>query len=262
MKNTSPVTLQSKEAILIYSDPNGNGEQAFEETDTLAPGQTGWSKQYRDRPSFVARGSLLCNGVWRTAQTARSISWAQTDGSFASVPYSCQHTTFVPCKRWPANGTFDYYVDPIIQVMPAGAGAVDVTPDVTYMFGKFNALAAPVPTFNQTNVFIAAEVYLTVENDPDWFAATWTYDNDGDYDYEEADIRLSTAYDWANHATDRETLCHEFDHMMGLLHVWDHGSDGIDNVGSKATCIGMGNATGPSIDDVQALGAVYSGALP
>lgn len=163
VKNLTSQTLQSRETILIYSDANGNGEQAFEETDTLAPSQTGWSKQYRDRASFAARGSLFHNGAWRTAQTARSVAWSPYLRDFPDIPYGCQHTASWPCLRWPknANGT-------------------------------------------------------------------------------------------------RAT----FHHVLGLGHVWDHGNDGIDNVGSKATCVGKGTATGPSIDDVSAQSAVYAGALP
>lgn len=103
VKNLTSQTLQSRETILIYSDAKRNGEQAFEETDTLAPSQTGWSKQYRDRASFAARGSLFYNGAWRTAQTARSVAWSPYLRDFPDIPYGCQHTASWPCLRWPKN---------------------------------------------------------------------------------------------------------------------------------------------------------------
>ncbi|MES2209689.1 MAG: hypothetical protein V4515_05830 [Chloroflexota bacterium] len=147
--------------------------------------------------------------------------------------------------------------------MPNGSGGtVDVSGDVFFMVGKFNAVAAASPVFNLTNVWAEAEFYVYSYSEVGIVARGGSYDTDGDYDYDWGDLKLSTAVAWGNSSSNRSTFCHEIDHVMGLHHVWDHGSDGIDNVGSKATCIGAGYPTGPSIDDVSALSAVYAGALP
>jgi len=56
---------------------------------------------------------------------------------------------------------------------------------------------------------------------------------------------------------------HEIDHLMGLQHVWQSDpSETFSNIGSKATCIGMGSPSGPRIDDDSALDTVYSGVIP
>lgn len=129
------------------------------------------------------------------------------------------------------------------------------------MIGKFNAVAALNPVFNQiTGTGAELLVYSYFEDGV--YARGGSYDADGDYDYDWGELKLSTGAAWGSSTGNRETLCHEFDHVLGLGHVWDHGNDGIDNVGSKATCVGRGTATGPSIDDVSALSAVYAGALP
>ena len=50
---------------------------------------------------------------------------------------------------------------------------------------------------------------------------------------------------------------------MGLQHVWQSDpSETFSNIGSKATCIGMGSPSGPRIDDDSALDTVYSGVIP
>lgn len=97
----------------------------------------------------------------------------------------------------------------------------------------------------------------TVAGDVD--AVTYRY---GAPLYTSVQIILSTATSWGSQSNTRGTLCHEMDHGVGLNHVWYHNSAGIDVIGSKATCIGTGIPTGPSIDDVSALNAVYTNPAP
>lgn len=267
VKNLTSTTVTAQEIILIYADSNGNGEQAFGETDTLAPGQTGWSKQYRDRASFVAKGGIFYNGSWRWAQTARSVAWAPFQSAFANIPYACQHTATWPCNRWPKNAdgtrrTFKYYMEGVSAMPNGSGGTVNVSGDITFMVGKFNAVAAASPIFNLTNLEQDAKLFVYSYFEANIVARGGSYDRDGDFDYDDGEIKLSTAVSWGNSNNNRSALCHEIDHVMGLNHVWGYGNDGIDNVGSKATCIGNSYPTGPSIDDVSALSAVYAGALP
>jgi hypothetical protein len=146
--------------------------------------------------------------------------------------------------------------------MPNGAGGtIDVTGDVDYMFGQFNAVAAASPLF-YTSGYPQADVFVYPYAETGIVARGGAYDTNGDGIYDWGELKLSTSVSWGNSSSNRATLCHETDHLMGLHHVWDHGADGIDNVGSKATCIGNGYPTGPYIDDVSALSAVYSGTTP
>jgi len=149
--------------------------------------------------------------------------------------------------------------------MPTGTGGTrDVSGDVRFMFNQFNDVAASNPFFYETT-YSAADVKVFSFVDCTAVARAWGRHSDGDHYYDWGEVKLSTCSNlWGSSDATRGTLCHEIDHLMGLNHVWwdDNDGNGIDNVGSKATCIGMGSPSGPRIDDVSALDAVYSGVVP
>jgi hypothetical protein len=149
--------------------------------------------------------------------------------------------------------------------MPNGSGGTyDVSGDINYMFGRFNAVPAPSPFFYMSDywndsVFIFDDD-LSAEG---WAAVTYMYNTETSAPYYGwGQLILSNASSWGSSSSNRGALCHEIDHIMGLWHVWQGPPLGPDNVGSKATCIGYGWPTGPSIDDVSALNAVYTNAAP
>jgi len=268
--NTSGVTTQVKEAIVTFSDSNGSGRSEHWKQDTVADGGNNTSNQYRDRPSFSARGGVLYNGTWYYAETSRAVAWAQYQGDYAKNPYACQHSFIWPCNRWPttagggsggASIGLYYFKDFGLSQMPNGSGGyVDVRTDVDYMFGSFNAVPGGSPVFSPTTgnedlIIYSASLSGTTLAD----ANDFDYDGDGLWDY--GRIRMSTNQSWT-HNKAREVLCHEIDHVMGLNHVTARDANNIDVVGSKATCVGMWSATGPLIDDEQALAAIYSGVSP
>ncbi|MBI2782307.1 MAG: hypothetical protein HYX55_11005 [Chloroflexi bacterium] len=267
VRNYTGATAQIKEALVTYTDSNGSGrvEHWYPTIDNIPAGGVGISNQYRDRASFSAKGGIFYAGAWRYAETARSVAWVQYTSNFPSNPYACQHTLNWPCKRWPilSNGlsvTRHYYIASGVYSMPNGSGGtLDVSGDVTYMFGQFNNVAAPNPFFYSTTIGGEVQVFSYFESDI--VARGGSYDSNDDGLYETGVLQLSTAAAWNTHSSARGTLCQEIDHLMGLNHVW-YGNASIDNVGSKATCIGMGSDTGPRIDDVSALVAVYSGVAP
>jgi hypothetical protein len=133
------------------------------------------------------------------------------------------------------------------------------------MFGKFNAVPAPSPFFNKTsqNGFAIFVHNFQEPADPVTHLIAISRSGSspvGQYGvyYSWGEIKFNSLYTgWGPQASMRELLCHEIMHVMGLYHVWEGSL-----VGSKATCIGMGYATGPTIDDVSALNDVYNRALP
>jgi hypothetical protein len=147
--------------------------------------------------------------------------------------------------------------------MPNGSGGtLDVSGDVGYMFDQFNDVAAYNPFFYFTSSQSQADVLVYSYYEQGIVARGGSTDANGNGLYESGELKLSTAVSWPSHSSARSTLCHEIDHIMGLNHVWWSNSSGANNVGSKATCIGMGSDTGPRIDDTSALSAVYSGVVP
>ncbi len=267
--NYTGASAQVKEALVTFTDSNGAGrvEHWYPTVDTVAAGQNGWSNQYRDRASFSAKGGIFYAGAWRYGETARSVAWVQRIAHFYDNPYACNHTPTSPCNRWPilSNGlsvTRHYFIAAGVHSMPkTGGGTVDVSGDVTFMFDQFNAVAASNPFFyNGTQSGSEVQVYSYFESGI--VARGGGYDNNGDGLYETGELKLSTAVTWPSDGSDRGALCHEIDHLMGLDHIWWHNSAGVNNVGSKASCLGMGSNSGPRIDDTSALADVYSGVVP
>jgi hypothetical protein len=268
VKNLLGVTVEMKEALVTYSDSNGAGRSVhwYPTVDTAGPGVTGWSNQYRDRASFSAIGQIKYNGVWYSYETPRSVAWVQMKNNFPGSPYQCNGTITYACNRWPVTSTGgsvtrEYHLNSNLANMPNGSGVLDVRSDVVFMFDKFNAVAgAANPTFNQ-GTLAQAEVKVFSYWEEGIVARAGGFDDNGDHLYDRGELKLSTYANWPTHNSARGTLCHEIDHLMGLNHVWQSNAT-VENIGSKATCIGMGSDTGPRTDDVSALVDVYSGGVP
>jgi hypothetical protein len=269
VRNLTGATAQVKEAIVLYSDSNGNGraEYWYPTVDTIGNNNYGWSNQYRDRASFSAKGGIFYEGAWRYAETPRTVAWVQYIANYADNPYACNHTQNWPCQRWRTlpNGlseTYYYGIDVPVAYMPASnGGTIDVSGDVRFMFNEFNDIPGSSPFFYET-LYSNSDVHVYAYYEEGIKARAGGHTGgDGDY-YTWGELKLSTATFWDDQDDTRATLCHEIDHLMGLAHVWWDDSQGIDNVGSKATCIGMSSPSGPRIDDTSALGAVYSGVVP
>jgi hypothetical protein len=269
VKNLTGATAQVKEALVTYTDSNGGGrvEHWYPTTDTIANNQYGWSNQYRDRASFSARGGIYYNGAWRYAETERTSAWNQFASNYPETPYACNHGSF-PCERWPLNASgfsvtrYYKFTGSTASFPKTGGGTLDLRGDYTYLFGEFNNVAAYNPYFYFAQDPADAVVDLTTYVDsPGVGARTQAFQN-SNHLYTSAYIKVNTASPLASSDDARALLCHEIDHLMGLHHVWGTYTSGIDNIGSKATCIGMGDPTGPRIDDTSALAAVYSGVVP
>jgi hypothetical protein len=270
--NLTSASVQAHEKITLWPSSNGTGTPITQtETDTLsANGGTGWSLQYRDRASFKAYGEIYYAGGWRGwTETARSVAWVQDDGAFADEPYGCDGSANHKCYRWPVaspgvSATFHYGIAPGVYSMPNGSGGtVDVSGDVIYEFNQFNGVPAPSPFF-YWDTYNYAEVHVDAVAFDDGPAQTYRSGDPSTGLYYAAEIQLNTNFSWGSSSSNRTVLCHETDHVMGLHHVWWHNASDIDNVGSKATCIGQGPnvLTAPSTDDVSALKWVYAGVLP
>ncbi len=270
--NLTGSPVQSHETIRYWTDSNGASTPSTQtESDTIPVGGTGWSHQFRDRASFQATGEIFYAGAWRSASTARTVAWVQSRGAYADNPYACDHSTGHPCVRWPTGSTGGsstqyYWMSSDIYAMPNGAGGTrDVSGDVQFMFGKFNVVPAPSPIFYLDASSVLASVYIFADDlsANGWLAATTGHVTSSSAPYYGwADIVLSNASSWGSSSASRSTFCHEIDHLMGLDHVWWHTSFNIDNVGSKATCVGDSIPAGPSIDDVSAMQAIYANSAP
>lgn len=72
--NLTNANQNLRQTIILYDSPNLTGQASYPITDnSIPPGGSAWSKQYRDRPSFRAMGEVFYGGVWRSAQTDPSL---------------------------------------------------------------------------------------------------------------------------------------------------------------------------------------------
>jgi len=148
--------------------------------------------------------------------------------------------------------------------MPSGSGqTTDVRPDVRFMFDQFNGVPGGSPFFDEVP-FLQAEVTVFEYNSDDGAQARASaYTDTGSHIYVWGIIELNSfVHNWGDQDVVRATLCHETDHLLGLGHVWWDDSNGVNNLGSKATCVGASMPDGPGKDDNRALKAVYSGVVP
>ncbi len=260
--NLTTAAIDVREKLITYSSPNGTGATTYTETDTLSAkgGATdsGWSKQYRDRPGFLARGEMFYGGAWRTAQTVRGVMYAQFDGNYPNDPWTCDDTAGDYCNRYrTVSGgpiTLQYGFDPSLSQLPASPNA-----NIATVMGSYEALSGASPNLdattpdnadilfwaydgsNETGVYARSISFFTAGIFPQYYNNGWTKFNihgptvtGGDY---------------------RALVCHEFGHVLGMMDMVFSG-----HAATKATCVGATH-TAPQIDDQQSLTKMYSTAL-
>lgn len=252
--NMTTSTLNLRETIILYSSPNVTGGTSYPITDnSIPPGGSAWSKQYRDRPAFRAKGEIYHGGAWRSAQTDPSLMWSQREGNYAdnppTQPYTCGDAAN-PCKRWRTNAdgspiTLYYLNSSSLQQLPG-----DPYGDINFIMGKYSALTGPAP-----NLAPSVGTYQIVNyayNDPsDPAYARSLSDAGSDYYFDSGYTRYNIAATFL--AGYRPVECHEFLHVLGFNHITVNGFNG-----SQATCMGYSYATGPYIDDQFLLTQTYS----
>lgn len=246
-----------RETIILYGSPNVTGQTSYPITDnSIPPGGSAWSKQYRDRPSFRAMGEVFFGGVWRSAQTDPSLMWAQYDGNYANVPtsqpYTCNETAGNYCHRWPTNsdGTpvfLLYKDDPSLSTLagtPVG--------DIDFILSKYDALTGPAPNLGKTTGSNYDILISTYTDAPNIYAVSLSYSlaNHPQY-YYYGHTFYNTVATFAEGY--KKVECDEFLHVLGFMHITVNGF-----TGSQSTCMGMGYATGPYIDDQFLLTQTYS----
>ena len=252
--NGTTSTLNLRETIIVYSSPNVTGPTAYPITDnSIPPGGSAWSKQYRDRPAFRAKGEIYYSGAWRSAQTSPSIMWSQREGNYAdppspTQPYTCGDAAN-PCVRWPTiNGSpiTLYYQNSSSLDQLSG----DPYGDINFILNKYTALTGPAPDLAQTTG--AYQILNFAFTDSNHLIYALSISTAG------SDHYLYTGYTKFNTSATftagyRAVECHEFLHLLGFNHITVTGF-----TGSQATCMGYPNANGPSIDDQYLLDQTYS----
>ena len=183
--NDTSSALNLRETIILYDSPNLTGGTAYPITDNAIPAHgSAWSKQYRDRAAFRAKGEILHNGAWRYAQTDASLMWTQREGTYdqnpSSQPYTCGDSTH-PCVRWRVNAdgspiTLHYVDDASLLTLPG-----DPVGDIDFILGRYTALTGPAPNLQRVPSSQLEEVleyaYSAIDGA---YARSWSYE-DGDH---------------------------------------------------------------------------------
>ena len=169
VSNFTSNAVDSRERIYLYDTPNDTTATIHTETDRLSAqgGATdsGWSKQYRDRPAFQAKGEIFHGGAWRTATTKRSLMWAQYDGNYPNSPYTCDDTPGDYCHRWrtTASGgpiTIKYHLDQSLQNLRNSPNS-----DIIDVLDAYEALSGPSPSWTRVTDGTHAVIFFEY-NDP------------------------------------------------------------------------------------------------
>lgn len=256
--NETSAAVDVREKLIYYTTSNGAGATTNTETDRLqrqgVSPDSGWSKQYRDRPAFRARGEIFHNGAWRVGQTDMVNGYNQFDGNFPNNPRTCDNTATNICHRWRTTATggpttihyaFDTASLAILHSSP-------VT-DWNQVTQAYEDLTGPSPSFSVTA--LDSESYLIYAyNDPNdvAFARTQTfYETGGPQYYYYGTTKINDPRN-PNVTTWDALACHEIGHLLGLMHVNEGGFKG-----SEATCIGYSHSR-PQIDDQQFLTKIYT----
>lgn len=249
--NLTSGSLSSREKIIVYTDPHGAGGTTYTENDTLAAGQSGWSLQYRDRPSFRARGELLHGGAWRVGQTVLSLMWAQYDGNWPNLPNTCDDTVGDMCHRWRTNADGTpitlYYSLENMSLLDGNPEAeiTEVLEKYEDLAGGSPSVALTIPDYEDVSIY----AYSGPATDGWAYALSYFSSTNPQY-YYYGYIKYNAGKAFT--AGYRAVTCHEWGHILGLMHITT-GS----KVGSKATCMGA-DYTGPYIDDVTIYSKIYS----
>jgi len=248
--NESSSTLNLRETIILYASPNLTGATSYSVTDnSIPPGGSAWSKQYRDRPANQAKGEIYQSGAWRAATTLPSLMWSQREGAFpTSQPYTCGDSSH-PCVRWRTNSdgspiTLYYLNSSSLQQLPG-----DPYGDINFIMGKYTALTGPAPNLAPSTGTYQISNY-TYSDSRDRAYARSRSDAGSDHYFVSGYTKFNLTQSFNGY---RGLECHEFLHVLGFNHITEG-----PYVGSQATCMGHSWDSGPSIDDQYLLTATYS----
>ena len=255
--NFTSSAVDSRERLYTYDTPNDTTPTIYTETDRLSAkgGATdsGWSKQYRDRPAFLAKGEIFHGGAWRTAITSRSLMWAQFDGNYPNSPYTCDDTPSDYCHRWRTTSTggpitIKYRLDPSLQNLENSP-----TSDISTVLEAYEDLSGGSPNWQITSLYDHAVIFFEYNdpNDDAYARAQSTFQSAFPQYYTSGFVKINNAKTGSS-SNWNPLICHEVGHVLGLMHITTGGI-----VGSKATCMG-GEFQGPYIDDQFLLTRIYS----
>lgn len=255
--NETNAAVDVREKLIYYDTSNGAGATTNTETDTLqregVSPDSGWSKQYRDRPAFRARGEIFHNGAWRWAQTDMVNGYNQFDGNFPNNPRTCDNTATNICHRWPTTGaggpTTIYYA---FQTSTLAILNTSPVTDWNQVTQAYEDLSGPSPNFSLTSLDNESyEIYAYDDSADTAYARTQTFfTTEGPQLYYYGYTKINDARN-ANVTSWDALACHEIGHLLGFLHVYEGAYRG-----SEATCMGYSHSR-PQIDDQQFLTKIY-----
>jgi hypothetical protein len=256
--NLTGNAVDARERLYMYDDgPNDGTPTINTESDRLSAkgGATdsGWSKQFRDRPAFLAKGEIFHGGAWRTALTKRSLMWSQADGNWPDKPYTCDDTADDYCHRWRTTATggpitVKYYLDQSLTNLEN-----DPRSDINTVLQSYEDLSGPSPSWTHITDGTHAVIFFEYNdpNDVAYARATGIAQSAAPRYYNSGYVKINNARTGSS-SNWNPLICHEVGHVLGLKHITTGGF-----VGSKATCHGA-EFQGPYIDDQFLLTKIYS----
>jgi hypothetical protein len=255
--NLTSSAVDARERLYTYDTPNDTTPTVYTETDRLSKkgGATdsGWSKQYRDRPAFLAKGEIFHGGAWRTATTKRSLMWAQFDGNYPNSPYTCDDTPGDYCHRWRTTSsggpiTIKYHLDQSLQNLENSPNS-----DIIDVLDAYEALSGPSPSWTRVTDGTHAVIFFEYNdpNDDAYARAQSIFQSAFPQYYNSGFVKINNATTGSS-SNWNPLVCHEVGHVLGLMHITTGGF-----VGSRATCHGN-EFQGPYIDDQFLLTEIYS----
>lgn len=256
--NLTSGSVSVRETLITYTTPNLAGAASHTTTDTLQKKGTspdsGWSHQWKDRPAFRAKGEILYQGAWRTAQTSIAYSYIQLDAD-GSNPTSCDNTAGKICHRWPTTSTggpitLGYAFDLVsLSILPNSPVS-----DWGQVLSRYQALGGGSPSF--TGVPYGSEdyrVWAYDANDGNFASTSNSFSSSGIQYYFYGSTKINK-HNNLNTTVWDNLACHEIGHLMGLGDLNIPG--GLRSLGG---CIGNAdNFQGPGPDDQVNLPAIYA----